>query len=116
MQTKRFHIIYDLQNCNEKINDKEAIKNFIQNLVKLIGMHILEGPVIAEGIPQNPGLSAFVIIDYSHISIHSFTKHNEALIDIFSCKEFATEKAQKYCLDYFGADQKGSSIQKVKWG
>jgi len=116
MQTKRYHIICDLKNCNEKIKDKQALREFLESLVKMLNMTILEGPIIAEGLPENPGLSAVVIIDYSDISVHSFTKYDEALIDIFSCKEFNKEIAIDYCLKFFGVDKEKSRIKQVWWG
>ena len=88
MQAKRYHIICDLKNCNKKISEANSLREFIEGLVKLVNMTILEGPIVAEGKPENPGYSALVIIDFSHISVHTFTKFNEALIDIFSCKPF----------------------------
>ena len=116
MQTKRYHIICDLKNCNEKIKDKQALREFLEGLVKILNMTILEGPIIAEGLPENPGLSAVVIIDYSDISVHSFTKYDEALIDIFSCKEFNKELALDYCLKFFGVDKENSRIKEIWWG
>ena len=116
MESKRFHIIYDLRNCNQKINDQKAIREFIEGFVKVVNMSILQGPVVAEGIPQNPGLSSFVIIDFSHISIHTFTKYNEALIDIFSCKEFDKLKAGQYCTEFFGVSTSDSRTKEVWWG
>lgn len=116
MQTKRYQIICDLKNCNEKIKDKQAIREFLEGLVNMLNMTILEGPIIADGLPENPGLSAVVIIDYSDISVHSFTKYNEALIDIFSCKEFNKEIAIDYCLNFFGVDKEKSRIKQVWWG
>lgn len=79
-------------------------------------MSILAGPYSAVGIPENPGVSAFVIIDYSHISIHTFTKYNEALIDIFSCKAYSRNIVMDYCIEYFGANAKLSRIKEVWWG
>lgn len=116
MQAKRYHIICDLADSNEKIKDREKIRELIEELVKLTDMSILEGPIIAEGKPENPGLSALVIIDFSHISVHTFTKYNEVLIDVFSCKEFNRNLIMDYCLSYFEADKDTSRIKEVWWG
>ncbi len=116
LQAKRYHIICDLKNCNEKIKDREALRQFLEDLVKTIDMTILEGPIIAEGKPENPGLSALVIVDFSHLSIHTFTKYDEVLIDIFSCKEFSRDLTIDYCLNFFGTTKEHSRIKEVWWG
>ncbi len=116
MQQPRYHIICDLSNCNEKIKDPQAIREFLEEVVKRVNMSILEGPIIAEGQVENPGISGLVIIDFSHISIHTFTKYNEALIDIFSCKPFERNPIVDYCINYFGAKPEGSRIKEVWWG
>tara|TARA_A100001037_G_scaffold306707_1_gene354347 strand:- start:10708 stop:11157 length:450 start_codon:yes stop_codon:yes gene_type:complete len=42
---------------------------------------------------DDSGISGFVIIAESHISVHTFPNRNYVNIDIFSCKDFDTEKA-----------------------
>lgn len=116
LQAKRYHIICDIKGCNDKIRDRQAIREFIEELVKITNMSILEGPIVAEGKPENPGLSAFVIIDFSHISIHTFTKYDEALIDVFSCKEYDKDLVSDYCRSYFGVDKENSRVKEVWWG
>lgn len=116
LQAKRYHIICDLKGCNANIKDKEKVREFIEELAKLTNMTILEGPIIAAGKPENPGLSALVIIDFSHISIHTFTKYDEALIDVFSCKEYDKDLVIDYCRSYFGVDKQNSRVKEVWWG
>lgn len=117
MVTGRFHIIIDLEKVDPIIlNDEEGLKGFLVSLTKDIDMSVLYGPIVVSGIPENPGLSGFVIIDYSHISIHTFTKNNEAQVDIFSCKTFDTEKAKEAVLGYFKSSAEDSRIKEVFWG
>jgi S-adenosylmethionine decarboxylase len=59
-------------------------------------MHILAGPLIVEGVPENPGWTGFVIIDKSHISIHTFNNGNRISVDLFSCKIFDKNKVLEY--------------------
>lgn len=117
MQTKRYHVIIDINNAsNEVLNDTDGLANFLKELPGKIDMHVLEGPIVATGIPENPGLSGFVIIDYSHISIHTFTNHGEALVDIFSCKPFEKGHAISAVTDYFQVPSSSARIQDVFWG
>lgn len=116
MLTKRYHVIIDVSGARDEIlNDEEGLKKFLKDLPGLIDMNILEGPLVARGIPENPGLSGFVIIDYSHISIHTFTNNSEALVDIFSCKPYDQDVAVDATLNYFKIPREQARIQEVCW-
>lgn len=117
MKSKRYHIIIDLSDVSNKVlNDENGLKGYLAELPGKIGMHILFGPTVVSGIPENPGLSGFVIIDYSHISIHTFTDHREALVDIFSCKPFEKQDAIQSALNYFSVPETQARIKEVYWG
>jgi len=68
--------------------DMEVGRRILSELPALIGMKVLAGPIVVEGVPENPGWTGFVIIDKSHISIHTFHEGNGVSIDVFSCKAF----------------------------
>lgn len=116
MLTKRFHNIFDLENCNEKIGDRDVLHKFVEKIAEAVEMKILEGPVIAQGMEQNPGLSAFAIVDFSHISVHTFIKHHEALVDIFSCKKYEREKVLQICKEFFEGTETIVRQKEVWWG
>ena len=111
--TKRYHLILDAIEVNNKyLTNKEFLKTFLQEVVKLVNMNILYGPIVVEGVPENPGLSAFCIIDYSHISIHTFTETKEFYLDVFSCMPFDYSKIEKYLIKKFNL--KPEQIFKIK--
>jgi S-adenosylmethionine/arginine decarboxylase-like enzyme len=64
-------------------------------------MKILAGPLVVEGSPANPGYTGFVIVDKSHIAIHTFDTGNKASIDIFSCERFDNEAVLRYLNKHF---------------
>jgi S-adenosylmethionine decarboxylase len=100
--SKRFHLILDAVEVKDKyLANKKFLVLFLKEAVRLVNMNILYGPIVAEGVPENPGLSAFCIIDYSHISIHTFTESNELYLDVFSCKPFNFLKLEKYMIEKF---------------
>lgn len=116
MAVRRFHIIIDISDVDNKIlSDKEGLSEFLKTFPAVIGMHVLKGPEIAEGIPENPGLSGFVIIDFSHISVHTFTNYHQALVDIFSCKTYDQKVATDAVLHYFHASLSQATTQQVSW-
>lgn len=116
MAAGRFHVIYDVSQVSHHILvDEEALDSFLKRLPALIGMSILKGPEIVIGTPDNPGITGFVIINFSHISIHTFTVHKQALVDIFSCKPYSKITAENAVLEYFNVDRSNSKIQTVSW-
>src|SRR3990167_4481335 len=70
------------------MKDKKHIHNYLNSLVKTIKMNKLTEPIVKEGTKHLPGVSGFVMIETSHISIHTFTKQNRLNIDVYSCKNF----------------------------
>ncbi len=115
MKSKRYHIIYDVEAENIKNINAELVKKLLTELPPLIDMKILHGPVVVEGVPENPGYTGFVVIDYSHISIHQFSDNNEALIDIFSCKEYSRDIAMNYLIKSLGVKKENVNVKTVSW-
>ena len=76
--------------------DGEAVETILRELLGVIGMHILHGPEVVEGCPENPGWTGFVIIDKSHISVHTFDEGSRVSVDVFSCQPFDVGEAQRF--------------------
>lgn len=115
MHTPRFHTLFDLASARDDLSEPLRLELILKELAAVVEMNVLAGPLIAEGHPDNPGTTGFVVVDYSHISIHTFTKFNEALIDIFSCKPYSKEKVRTYL--HQECCVAGSEIreQEVRW-
>ena len=95
--SRRFHFIIDAFDCNvDLLKNQEFLEKLVHKIAKLLEMKILKGPETAPGIPENPGLSTFAIIDFSHISIHTFTNSREFCWNIFSCKDFDSKKLERF--------------------
>jgi S-adenosylmethionine decarboxylase len=71
------------------------VEQVLTSLPHEIDMQILEGPIIVEGLSGNPGWTGFVIIDKSHIAIHTFREGNKVSVDVFSCKPFKRDKVEE---------------------
>jgi S-adenosylmethionine decarboxylase len=76
--------------------DRETVEALLSELPGVIGMHILHGPEVVRGCPENPGWTGFVIIDKSHISIHTFDVGSSVSVDVFSCQPFDAEEARRF--------------------
>ena len=80
----------------EKMWDQELVRNFLTNYPGNLGMNRITEPKVLEyngPVVEDAGVSGFVIIAESHISIHTFRYRNYVNIDIFSCKSFDNERA-----------------------
>jgi len=103
------HLTLDLYECNEKLlSNLDFITQVLEELPDLIGMRKISKPFVFyySGNPNSfdkGGISAFILIAESHITIHTFLEQKFASVDIFSCKEFDIAKAEKYLIEKFGA-------------
>lgn len=103
------HLTLDLYGCDEKkLMDEEFIQRILDELPDSIDMHKISEPnlVVHPGSPNSfdkGGISAFVLIAESHISIHTFNGYGFVTVDIFSCRNFDVDKATKYMIDKFEA-------------
>lgn len=99
------HLTLDLNHCNpEKVSNYDLVFDVLNSLPDMIGMTKITQPYVFKysgSVPEDEGITGFVVIAESHISIHTFQKKNYAFIDLFSCKHFDYEFAQKYLIDVF---------------
>jgi len=101
------HLMLDCYGCDEnKLKDLEFVLKFLNDLPDLIGMHKISEPQAINylGSPNSfdkGGISAFVIIAESHISLHCFPYNKYMSVDIFSCKNFGIEKAIEFTVKSF---------------
>lgn len=116
IEPKRYHLIFDIHNYPHKRINKNFLTKILEELPTFIGMQIIAGPIVANGVKENPGLSGFVIIDYSHISIHTFSRYNKILIDVFSCKLYNRELVIRFLLDTLGIKRASIKTKTVSWG
>nr|WP_281253953.1 adenosylmethionine decarboxylase [Persephonella hydrogeniphila] len=104
------HLMVDGYDANyDVLASVEAITDFLDMLPKEINMTKIMPPYVFKydggDKPEDWGVSGFVIIAESHISIHTFPEKNYFSIDIFSCNEFDMDRAIEIIKDYFGTDR-----------
>ena len=99
------HLMLDGYGCDKKkLRDLNLIYRILDDLPDRIGMTKIMPPYVFKysGVkPEDWGLSGFVLIAESHISIHTFPEKNFISVDIFSCKEFDVELAEAYLKNAF---------------
>jgi S-adenosylmethionine decarboxylase len=99
------HLMLDLAECDQrKINDLDFIFNFLNTLPDKIGMVKITQPYVfpySGLVPEDKGITGYVIIAESHLSIHTFVEKGYAFIDLFSCKPFDTDMAKNFIIQAF---------------
>ncbi|MDP7084162.1 MAG: S-adenosylmethionine decarboxylase [Dehalococcoidia bacterium] len=79
-----------------KMWDAQRIRDFLTDCPSTLGMTRITEPKVLEydaPKPEDAGVSGFVIIAESHISIHTFPRRSYVNIDMFSCVPFDHERA-----------------------
>ena len=80
----------------QKLWDVDLVRSFLSEYPAALGMTPLcEPKVLRYEAPkvEDSGVSGFVIIAESHISIHTFPNRNYVNIDVFSCRSFDDKRA-----------------------
>ncbi len=99
------HLTLDGYGCSrEKLEDLELIYSILEDFPSSIGMNKIMPPYVFkyDGIkPEDWGVSGFVLIAESHISIHTFPCKSYLSLDIFSCKYFDMDNAIDYMTKTF---------------
>ncbi len=81
-----------------KLADTELIRSVLDRYPGEIGMTKISTPHVMRYVgdkPEDWGVSGFVLIAESHISIHTFVDRQYVWVDIFSCKGFDASGAVK---------------------
>ena len=118
-----FELIMDLHGCDVSTFNRSSLGDFFTNLCEAIDMKRCElhfwddvgvPPEEWQTSPHTKGTSAVQFILTSTIVIHTLDLLGAAYINIFSCKPFDKELAEKITKDWFSAkDIKIHYIERV---
>ena len=91
-----------------KLQDLPALYDLLDTLPGRINMTKIMPPIVTRYVGVTPadwGISGFVMIAESHISVHTFPESGEVSIDVFSCKEFDPVKTCDILMEQFGLQE-----------
>lgn len=91
-----------------KLQDLPALYELLDSLPGRINMTKIMPPIVTRYVgvsPEDWGISGFVMIAESHISVHTFPEHKEVSVDIFSCKLFDTDPVSTIIAEAFGLEE-----------
>src|SRR5256714_15329843 len=102
------HLMLELYGCNRELLSNEAVvRRALDEYPARVGMEKVS-PVhlynIETSNPLDAGLSGFVVIAQSHISMHAWPGYGEVDIDNWSCKAFSQEDAITFAREMFQTD------------
>jgi len=99
-----YHLILDIDKCNENVTIDVGILKWLEELLPAIGMKPYGDPLLkhfAEHEPQAAGYSLIQLIETSAICGHFSDLNKDAYIDIFSCAPFNATAAIELTRKHF---------------
>lgn len=84
------HVTLECQGCRpDSLNGSQLIRKFLIKAAETCGLHVVQ-----DGIHrfQPQGITGYVLLEESHISIHTWPEKRFALIDVLSCKDIDTDR------------------------
>ncbi len=117
MKPYGFELIMDLHSCDVSTFNRKSLDGYFEKICEAIDMeredlHFWD----YDGVPEEDrtteahllGTSAVQFIKTSNIVIHTLELLKAAYINIFSCKEFDRDVAEKVTKEWFGAKESRS--------
>lgn len=99
-----YHLMFELYGCDsQRLEDAETLQTLLRDLPGRINMTAVS-PVHLYDIrectdEEDNGMSGFVIIAQSHISLHAWPPYHELDVDICSCQPFDPDVAVRFAME-----------------
>lgn len=119
MKTYGKEVILDIHNCSVSDFNRKGLRKYFKELCFLIDMkrcdlhfwdYVGEQAEYLKAPAHLKGTSAIQFISTSNITIHSLDEMKRIYINIFSCKDFDTDKAINFSTEYFKGECKKSTV------
>ena len=100
-----FHLMLDCYQCNpQHLDNIDSCYRFLDELVEITGATKQTQPYVfrtPEEFAGKEGLSGWVPLVESGISIHTLTANRFISLDVYSCKEFSREDVTEFTRQFF---------------
>ena len=100
------HAIVELFGCKH-LNNLERVRDTLVEAANLCGATILHTK-FHQFSPQ--GLTGYILLAESHISIHTWPEYGYAAVDLFTCGSMDTEKAFAHIAKQLGSQRVEQSM------
>lgn len=99
----------------DRLVDAARARAWLDELPDLLGMHKLIEPCLVEVGPLNEkdpgGVTGFVIIAQSHLSVHTFPRRRFVSADVFTCQdELDEDRIRRSLIETFGLGDVESTL------
>jgi S-adenosylmethionine/arginine decarboxylase-like enzyme len=96
-----YHLVLDCYDCSRKAVDSvEVCYRYLDKMTQIMRVHKQSPPfvVYTDSIkyPDKAGISGWVPIVESGISIHTLTPTDFVSVDIYSCKKYSVQKVKDF--------------------
>lgn len=97
------HCTWDIYNCD---CDKLSFVPYIEQVLHKIVDNLSLSKVNAAFKQFQPvGVTGFILLEESHISIHTWPEHNFAAVDVFSCNPFDVDTVKQMLGELLHSDR-----------
>jgi S-adenosylmethionine decarboxylase proenzyme len=94
LKTKGRHLLVEYRGCDAGLlNDRDFIENVMRQAASVAGATEV-GAIFRDFNPQ--GVSGVVVVEESHLSIHTWPEYGYAAVDFYTCGDCEPEAAQRY--------------------
>lgn len=103
MDTRGQHLLAEYYGCRTQVlNDKEAVERLLKNAAVAAGATVV-ACVFHRFSPQ--GVSGVVVIEESHLSIHTWPEAGYAAVDFYTCGDCSPDLAHDVLMQGFEPDR-----------
>ncbi|NJK89780.1 MAG: adenosylmethionine decarboxylase [Myxococcales bacterium] len=103
METRGQHLLAEYYGCPSAVlNDEGAIRALLQRAAQVAGATVV-ATVFHRFAPQ--GVSGVVVVEESHLSIHTWPEAGYAAVDFYTCGECFPERAHEVLMEGLEPDQ-----------
>jgi S-adenosylmethionine decarboxylase len=106
-------LVIDLKGCDLSDLSEDKLRTFFVELCDRIKMLRYGEPVFwhdHSGIPHLEGISGIQFIQTSNVVCHPIPLMKAVYINVFSCKEFDTDEALKFCMEFWKASSEVHTV------
>lgn len=101
------HLIVDAYGIDyKKLKNHKDIRGLLRGLPEKFKMRPLSSAVVkkvqSDGYPDW-GVSGFIMLYESHISLHTWPEEGYVAMDLYSCKDFDHKAIMEFVKDFWGA-------------
>lgn len=93
------HLIAELYGCKNNLDDAQLIRSALKGAALVCKATVLHSK-FHKFSPK--GITGYLLLAESHISIHTWPELNYAAVDIFTCGNMRSEKALRYIFEALG--------------